>query len=1066
MNKWKRMTSSALIAAMLVSTASSVFASGTDTVIDSSSDITNSSSISETEDDENTDTETPINDASDIEGQKEDTTDPSDSKEAAEKTSDAVGKEESSKALTEEKNEKEEKIDAVIDNMDFSSGRLLVKADASTMSEDKAVISEYGGLYLLQYDTEQEAMNGYAYYADKAEYVEPDISFSQAEGELEDTVEDGEVVQVLNYDPAETEPATGDTDNAFDQLEDALDNAGSYDDHERGTIVLLDSGVDGSVAVADRVSLGGNGASDATGHGTKMANAIFSQDKKANIVSVKVTDESGKASVSSVYAGIEYAISTGASYINLSMVAKSTVETETIRAAVEKAYNSGIIVVGAAGNNGENVSSYIPGNIGSALIVGAADKDGSRLTNSNYGATVDYNVVAGSTSEASAIMTGWLSKHATFSDYEKKIGKVLNDGLIYETGYEGGDKKAEISSEKGEKFAPADAVSGKVSAANHFYTIVNENGAPWNSGNGHLSYSINGTSVFCGERTRNVSTTGTYVWSNPLEGWTSRDGHTFTRDDLIYLAIVKDYLQKNKSSNWQLYLQTYVWAVSNNLGYNYGGSPINGADAREVLARVKDYYNANVALATINTSDFYVLSYSDSQKLLALGDVTYAQTAIAAKLRIEKSAEDTSNGASGAGAVFGIYTDESCAPEYWIRTLTTDSEGNTEWIFNDTFSAERYAASNPDLVAAGLTTEAQLLNHWMTYGINEPDNHHAWVRDVWIKEVSPSEGCELPTPDVWKVQLLYEATAIQKQVVFTVVDPVIANPPEVSTTAIDDISGTHTGTVSANDAVTDTVSITNAKEGKEYILEGVVMDRSTGEKVVVNGKELTASKEFTADAADMKVDVNFAIDSSDLSGKSIVFFEYLYEKNEDGSKGERLAFHEDINDESQTIHYPSISTKAAMKDGNITDTVSYKNCVEGDTYTLISTYYDAETGRQISVNGQPLTGTATFEAGSSDGEATVTLNTDITNIEGKTIVVFEELYAGTKEDVDNGNISEPQSVHKDLSDKDQTVSIPKNNVLPRTGGNGRSTAAMAAVIAMAALAFIVLGTYRRKRTIV
>lgn len=63
---------------------------------------------------------------------------------------------------------------------------------------------------------------------------------------------------------------------------------------------------------------------------------------------------------------------------------------------------SGIVVIGAAGNNGKDAKYYVPGNIPDAVIAGAADFNGKRIQESNYGSTVDYYIEADSTSQAAA----------------------------------------------------------------------------------------------------------------------------------------------------------------------------------------------------------------------------------------------------------------------------------------------------------------------------------------------------------------------------------------------------------------------------------------------------------------------------------------------------------------------------------------------------------------------------------------------------------------------------------------------------------------------------------------
>ena len=99
-----------------------------------------------------------------------------------------------------------------------------------------------------------------------------------------------------------------------------------------------------------------------------------------------------------------------------------------LEAEIEKASEAGITVVGAAGNDGDNVKNYMPGSVEVASIIGACDEDGNRIKSSNYGSTVDYNVVASSTSEAAAKFSGYISKNG--------ISNIaLNKGVVYATNY-------------------------------------------------------------------------------------------------------------------------------------------------------------------------------------------------------------------------------------------------------------------------------------------------------------------------------------------------------------------------------------------------------------------------------------------------------------------------------------------------------------------------------------------------------------------------------------------------------------------------------------------------------
>ena len=82
--------------------------------------------------------------------------------------------------------------------------------------------------------------------------------------------------------------------------------------------------------------------------------------------------------------------------------------------------------------------------------------------------------------------------------------------------------------------------------------------------------------------------------------------------------------------------------------------------------------------------------------------------------------------------------------------------------------------------------------------------------------------------------------------------------------------------------IKDTVSYKNLIKGKTYTMIGKLMDKETG-KVVLDddGKEVTASVKFTADAEDGTVDVIFEFSGVKTAGKKIVAFETLEYKGKE-----------------------------------------------------------------------------------------------------------------------------------------------------------------------------------------
>ena len=66
--------------------------------------------------------------------------------------------------------------------------------------------------------------------------------------------------------------------------------------------------------------------------------------------------------------------------------------------------------------------------------------------------------------------------------------------------------------------------------------------------------------------------------------------------------------------------------------------------------------------------------------------------------------------------------------------------------------------------------------------------------------------------------------------------------------------------------LTDTVSYTGLIPGKEYKVTGVLMDKETGEKLLVDGKEITAETVFVPETKNGSVDVTFIFDATGLHG--------------------------------------------------------------------------------------------------------------------------------------------------------------------------------------------------------
>lgn len=218
--------------------------------------------------------------------------------------------------------------------------------------------------------------------------------------------------------------------------------------------------------------------------------------------------------------------------------------------------------------------------------------------------------------------------------------------------------------------------------------------------------------------------------------------------------------------------------------------------------------------------------------------------------------------------------------------------------------------------------------------------------------------------------------------------------------------------------LTDTVSYTGLVPGKEYRATGVLMDKETGEKLLVDGKEITAETVFVPETKNGSVDVTFIFDATGLHGKEIVVFEDLYRENM------LLATHADINDEGQTVKIknPEIGTKATA-DGKkeitadkitITDVVSYKDLTPGKEYKLTGVLMNKATNDKLLIDGKEITAEATFTPKAPTGEVEMTFTFDARELTAETeVVVFETLYRDGIE----------IAVHADIEDEGQTVKI-------------------------------------------
>jgi serine protease len=136
---------------------------------------------------------------------------------------------------------------------------------------------------------------------------------------------------------------------------------------------------------------------DDEGHGTHVAGTIAQSTNNAigvagiahntSIMPVKVLAADGSGTYANVSSGIRWAADNGAKVINLSLGGSSG--SSTLLNALQYAYNKGVTIVCAAGNDGASSLSYPAAYDQYCIAVGATRLDQQRAWYSNYGNSLD-----------------------------------------------------------------------------------------------------------------------------------------------------------------------------------------------------------------------------------------------------------------------------------------------------------------------------------------------------------------------------------------------------------------------------------------------------------------------------------------------------------------------------------------------------------------------------------------------------------------------------------------------------------------------------------------------------
>lgn len=278
---------------------------------------------------------------------------------------------------------------------EFMPGELLVKYRAGSLLSALAVnasigakvieVSPYSGVYRLRLPRNVSVASAAAELSSRpdVEYAEPNF-IARATATPNDTYYNNSIMWGLFKVQA---GAAWDITQGSSAVRVAVLDTGADTSHPdlSGKVVLQwDFAYDDSVP------------EDTNGHGTHTAGTVGARTNNGvGVASIgwntslmigKVLNNSGSGAYSDIADGIYWAAANGAKVINMSLGGSGG--SSTLLNAVNSAWSSGLVIVAAAGNNGNTAPSY-PAYYANCIAVAATDSSDRRASFSNYGSWVD-----------------------------------------------------------------------------------------------------------------------------------------------------------------------------------------------------------------------------------------------------------------------------------------------------------------------------------------------------------------------------------------------------------------------------------------------------------------------------------------------------------------------------------------------------------------------------------------------------------------------------------------------------------------------------------------------------
>ena len=376
--------------------------------------------------------------------------------------------------------------------------------------------------------------------------------------------------------------------------------------------------------------------------------------------------------------------------------------------------------------------------------------------------------------------------------------------------------------------------------------------------------------------------------------------------------------------------------------------------------------------------------------------------------------------------------------------ITSKTTGESHIIVTDKngqFSTAADWVSHKQNTNAGKSSEDGI---W--FGTSEPDDSKgALLYDTYeIEELRCDSNKGMTLIPAFDVVVSRNKTVVDLGTLTDDYEPEIS----IHTTATDKVTGEKSIIAGKSVTTVDTVTLDGLKKGTKYQLKGWQMMKAENAQLLIDGKPVESDYSFTAKDSKMEVEVSYTFNASALGGKDLVTFEELYDLS-NPDEPIKVAEHKDIEDDGQTVRieeriitiHTTATDKAtgekmivAGKEVTIVDTVTLDGLEKGTKYQLKGWEMVKSENAQLLIDGKPVENELTFTAEDSKMEVELAFTFNASELAGKELVTFEELY-------DLTNPDEPTKIaeHKDIKDEGQTVTITERIITMHTTATDKAT---------------------------